>query len=424
MPVRICLVVIALLLVSCASGTSDLVEDDTPGTWKKGNLHTHSLWSDGDDYPEMIIDWYKKEGYDFLALSDHNTLAEGERWTAVAYNAGGMPAFERYLERFGEDWVDQKTASDTLWARLKTFDEYRSKFEEEGAFLMIQSEELTDHFDRKPVHINVTNIVEFIKPQGGNSLRAVMQRNVDAVLAQRDRLVVPMFPHINHPNFGWAMTAEDLIFLEGEQFFEVYNGHPAVYNYGDGPRPGMELIWDIILTRRLINNQPIMLGMAVDDSHNYLEIGLDKSNSGRAWVMVRTKTLTPEAIVAAMESGDFYGSTGVSLVDIRLSDEGMSIEIEAEEGVTYETQFIGTRIGHDSTSVSVEVDGAYVTRQYSEEVGEVLKTVSGTSPVYTFQGDELYVRAKVISSKSKENPYRVNETEMAWVQPVVVAPFE
>ena len=28
--------------------------------WWKGNLHTHSLWSDGDDYPEMIADWYRR----------------------------------------------------------------------------------------------------------------------------------------------------------------------------------------------------------------------------------------------------------------------------------------------------------------------------------------------------------------------------
>ena len=52
-----------------------------------------------------------------------------------------------------------------------------------------------------------------------------------------------MFPHINHPNFVWAMTAEDLIIaLEGEQFFEVYNGHPASKKpTAKGERPGMEL---------------------------------------------------------------------------------------------------------------------------------------------------------------------------------------
>src|SRR5262245_24226725 len=46
--------------------TPQLMKDEPPRYWK-GNLHTHSLWSDGDDFPEMIGDWYKKNGYDFLA---------------------------------------------------------------------------------------------------------------------------------------------------------------------------------------------------------------------------------------------------------------------------------------------------------------------------------------------------------------------
>ncbi len=28
----------------------------------------------------MIADWYKQHGYDFLAISDHSVLMEGERW--------------------------------------------------------------------------------------------------------------------------------------------------------------------------------------------------------------------------------------------------------------------------------------------------------------------------------------------------------
>ena len=215
---------------------------------------------------------------------------------------------------------------------------------------MIQSEEISDGFDGKPIHVNATNIQKKINPQKGNSLREVVQNNVTAVLDQRKQLGTLMFPHINHPNFGWAITAEDLISLMGEQFFEVYNGHPAVNNYGDEHRPGLETMWDIITTRRLLQGRPVMYGIAVDDSHNYHEISIRRANAGRAWVMVRSDSLTANALIAAMEKGQFYGSTGVELVDIVVLENQIAVEIEGEEEVTYVTEFIGTRIQHDSTS--------------------------------------------------------------------------
>ena len=410
------LILVLLLLIVLSSCQK---ENDNAPTWWKGNLHTHSLWSDGDDYPEMIVNWYKEQGYHFLSLSDHNTLAEGERWIDTTRNRSGSDVFDAYLARFGSEWVETREDTGGYRVRLKTLEEFRPLFEEEGAFLLIQSEEISDGFDGKPIHVNATNIQEKIDPQRGENLREVLQNNVNAVLDQRKRLDVPMFPHINHPNFGWAVTAEDLITLIGEQFFEVYNGHPAVYNYGDDYRPGMERMWDIITTRRILQGRPIMYGIAVDDSHNYHDISIYRSNAGRAWVMVNSSHLTADSLIAAMERGDFYGSTGVELRDILVSDNGIAIDIKEEDGVTYETQFIGTRILHDSTSVPVEHQGRFVTRSYSADLGEVLSVVQGVSPVYEFDGDELYVRAKVISSKPKENPYQEGETEMAWSQPVV-----
>jgi len=49
----------------------------------------------------------------------------------------------------------------------------------------------------------------------------------------------------------------------------------------------------------------------------------------------------------------------------------------------------------------------------------VLAEVEGPTPSYTFTGDELYVRARVVSSRLKENPYHEGEYETAWTQPVV-----
>ena len=42
-----------------------------PGTFWRGNLHTHSTLSDGVLAPEEVCRRYKAEGYDFLALTDH-----------------------------------------------------------------------------------------------------------------------------------------------------------------------------------------------------------------------------------------------------------------------------------------------------------------------------------------------------------------
>ena len=39
----------------------------SPPQFWKGNLHTHSLWSDGDDFPEMIADRYKVHNLEFVA---------------------------------------------------------------------------------------------------------------------------------------------------------------------------------------------------------------------------------------------------------------------------------------------------------------------------------------------------------------------
>ncbi len=389
--------------------------------WWKGNLHTHSLWSDGDDYPEMIMEWYKGHGYDFIALSDHNILARGEKWIAVEQSRGGKEAYQRYLDGFGNDWVEQEERNDTLFVRLKTLAEYRSLFEEPGEFLIIRSEEITDHYQQKPVHLNATNLEHLIPPQGGNSVREVLQNNIDAVLKQREATGRPMIPHVNHPNFGWALTAADLAALEGEKFFEVYNGHPSVRNEGDADHPGTGRMWDLILTSRLLRGSGVMYGVAVDDAHNYHQYDSDHSNPGRGWIMVQSGQLTPAHLIESMEAGEFYASTGVELQNITVDDTEYQVRVRNESGINYTIRFIGTRWppGINNSDTAPPPEGIF--EQLPEDsIGVLLKEVQGSEATYTFQGDEMYVRAKVISSQQKENPYRAGEMEVAWTQPIAL----
>ncbi len=402
---------------------ADTLEASDSLHWYRGNLHTHSLWSDGDDYLEMIATWYKDHNYDFLCFTDHNVLAtNNDRWVDISKKATGKEAYEKLRKQF-PDWVEDRTKNGRTEVRLRTFQEVVAKVGIPGKFLLIQGEEITNRFGRLPVHMNATNIKELIPPLNGESVYDTMQNNVNAVIAQRERTKQPMFIHLNHPNFGYGITAEDLMRVRGEKFFEVYNGHPGVRNSGDKQHASTERMWDIILTKRLAElDLPVMYGIATDDGHSYHRIPSRASEPGRGWVTVLAKDLTPASLIESMERGDFYASSGVTLKRVVSSTRRLEVIVQQERDVDYRIDFIGTRKGYDNSSKPVVDDKGQeirATRIYSEDIGRILKTVEGPEASYEFKGDEIYVRALVTSTRKHPNPSEPGEFERAWVQPVV-----
>jgi hypothetical protein len=303
----------------------------TQQQWYRGNTHTHTLNSDGDSSPDEVVRWYREHGYDFLVLTDHNVLTSVE----------GLAALH------GAD----------------------------SAFLVIPGEEVTDRFGPKPIHVNGLDVNRLVPPQGGASVVEVLQRNVDAIRTADG------VPHINHPNFGWAITADELRQVENTRLFEIFNGHPMVNNLGGGGVPGLEEVWDTLLT-----SGRLMYGIAVDDAHHFKR-PWDRTSSkpGQGWVMVRAADLTAEAILQALERGDFYASTGVTLRRVDVTDRSLTVEVQATTFSRYRIQFIGQggRLLHESTEAMV---------------------------TYSFSGNERYVRARVLESNG----------DMAWTQPVFV----
>lgn len=300
--------------------------------WFKGNTHTHTINSDGDSTGDEVFRWYRENGYNFLVLTDHNFLTNIEGLNAV-------------------HGADQK-------------------------FTVIKGEEVTNQFGDKPLHINGLNVEKLVPAQTGKSVPEILQKSVNEIRAAKG------VPHINHPNFNWAITSDDLKKVENYKLFEIYNGHPLVNNLGGGDKPGLEQMWDTILS-----SGKLLYGIAVDDAHNFKN-PWDKNASlpGKGWVVVRAEQLEPDAILAAMEKGDFYASTGVELNDYQVTQSTISINIKVSRTSKYTVQFIGKN-------------------------GEILSKVTTNPAVYQFKGDELYVRAKIIESNGK----------FAWTQPVMFA---
>lgn len=388
---------ILVAVVNCKESEPETTNQKSQ-KWYKGNLHTHSYWSDGDEFPEVILDWYKSNGYQFMALSDHNTLAAGEKWITIREDSLYQNAFKRYLQNYGPKWVEHKIDSGKTMVKLKTYEEYSDKVEEVDEFLVIQSEEITDSYEDKYIHMNATNIQRRIEPKGGNSVAEVMQNNLNQVLDQREETGVPMIPHINHPNFFYSISLDDMISLNGERFFEVYNGHHMVHNMGDSTHISTEEMWDLINISYLENKKPLMYGLATDDSHNYHKKGNEWSNAGRGWVVVQADTLSAKALITALESGNFYSSTGIELKKLTYDTNRLSVEVEPENGVTYDITFIGCKKGETET--------------------KELKVVKDTHAQFELTEDMLFARCKITSSKLQNNPIEDILYEMAWTQPV------
>ena len=420
------LLLIMTIAVCSNSGSAQEFELKANGKlrWMKGNMHTHSLWSDGDDFPETIASWYRERDYQFLVFTDHNTLHQSDRWLKISGRKGSERAVERLREKFPKDWIDERGEGDELEIRLKKFDEVFGRLAVPQEFLPIQGEEITDRFGRSPVHMCATNTNELLPPTGGDSIVEVMQRNIQAATSRRERTGVRTLVHLNHPNFGYAVTAEQLMRVVGENFFELYNGHPSVHNRGDATHASTERMWDIINSFRLTElDLPVMYGLGTDDGHNYFQTAPRKgAQPGRGWVVVLASTLTPDAIVESLEAGRFYSSSGVVLESVRFDGRALEVKIRGEEGVEYETRFVGTDRGFstESTPASEDEETAKgLTRVYSDELGKTYQTSQGTSARYVLSGNELYVRAVVTSSKAHPNPSESGEFERAWVQPVV-----
>lgn len=325
------IVIGAIVVTGTAAAAFQEPRASGAGQYFKGNLHTHTLNSDGDSTPDEVAAWYRKNGYHFVTITDHNKITD----------VAGLNASH------GKD----------------------------GAFLVMKGEEVTDRVSEKPLHINAFEPSLFVNPVGGTSIVAAMQKIVDAIREAKG------VPSINHPNFGWAISAAELQQVQRTRLFEVFNGHPTVNNLGGGGVPGLEEVWD-----RILSSGKLLYGIAVDDAHYFKQPeNPDAPKPGQGWVYVRAPRLESRALLEALEAGNFYASTGVELESLASTSSSMTIAVKARATSKYRIQFIGRN-------------------------GAVLYESPASSATYTFKGDEAYVRAKVLESNGKA----------AWVQPVGV----
>lgn len=263
--------------------------------WYRGSTHTHTINSVGDSTPDEVVKWYRENGYNFVFVTDHQTVTNVDPLNAL----------------FGA--ADQ--------------------------FLVLQGEEVSSNFatpsGKVYVHVNSLNPRETAAPAHGASARDTLQKNLDAIhlaggLAQ-----------INHPNFMWQLNAADIAAVSGARLLEIMNMHPLVNSFGAGPDfPSAEDVWDQVLSRGVI-----IWGVASDDASEFKahDTTTREGRPGKGWIVVHAEHLTAAEIMQAIDKGDFYASTGVVLKDYKVVGKQITIEMQDKNTymTKYRTRFIG-----------------------------------------------------------------------------------
>jgi len=235
------------------------------GVWLKGNLHSHTTRSDGQASPQELADWYDRNGYDFLAITDHNTITDvaalkTEQLLLIAgvefgYCPKGDPGF----------------VLDMLGVNVSKFPEFLDP-EEKNCI-------------RYDAEMNPQQIIDWVNEAGGIAIMC-------------------------HPYFMINM-------IEPYLRYHSYLGLEA-YNYVCEEMCGRghhEIYWDALLFRG-----KKLLGFATDDSH--------ACQFGYAWIEVKAEKKDTASILDAIRKGNYYSTNGVRIFDVTLTDGVLRISFD------------------------------------------------------------------------------------------------
>ncbi len=255
----------------------------------------------------------------------------------------------------------------------------------------------------------------------------LIAQNVKEVTALAAQLKRPSMLTVNHPQWVYLdIMPENLINNPNVRFFEVCNGGSAFAPPKENPVRTNDPFWDVVNAFRAKKGLPLIYGIGSDDTHAYFNFGTKKAGRvGVDYIVVRSPSLTPDALLAALHAGDFYASSGVTLRNIEFDPKkrALHVSVYPDPGAAYKIHFMTTKKNFDTSVRIVDVPaakghGARKVPIYASEIGKTVSLVEGTEATYTMAPDDLYVRARVESSlPSAYIGHFHPETKVAWTQP-------
>ncbi|WP_299729533.1 CehA/McbA family metallohydrolase [uncultured Tateyamaria sp.] len=234
-----------------------------PGSFWRGNLHTHSDLSDGAIPPAEVCRRYKAEGYDFIALTDH------------------------FVGEFDYPIADTVPFRDDAFTTIL------------GAELHSGAMENGELW-----HILAVGLPADFAPSNSPQFNPIPDQETGPEIAARAR-AAGAFVAIAHPQWS-GMTMDDARSITSAHAVEIYNHGCAV----ECDRADGMFYADLLLSE----GRDVTL-IATDDAH------FEAPDAFGGWVMVKAEANDPDLLLAALKRGEFYASTGPDLRGIEVTED-------------------------------------------------------------------------------------------------------
>lgn len=256
----------------------------------KANLHTHTTISDGKHTPEEVKEFYKSQGYSAVAFSDHEVclahpeLCDEDFLALTSYELATTDIHDTSIPKPYRKTFHLNFLSKKLDNRWQVYEHARAW----GNSLTYEDQLVTDGFEHREYSVEDMN-------------RIIAKANEHGFLVT-----------YNHPVWS-QQDYSDYSQLKGLWATEVFNTECYRQGYNDDQD---KVLQDLIC----LGNK--VFPVAADDFHTLGDLHL-----AQGWVMVGAKELSYDAMIEALEKGDFYASTGPDFLSVTL--DGIYVDVKS-----------------------------------------------------------------------------------------------
>jgi hypothetical protein len=242
-------------------------------TFQRGSVHAHSIRSDGDAPADKVVESYRRLGYQFATLTDHNQFFDPSEFSSAE----------------GPD------------------------------FVLLPGEEISMAGRGALLHVNALCTEQRIGGHEIPDLGSGLQWAIDQVRAQGGVAL------INHPNWRWTLEPKHVAATQGAALFEIYSGYQGSRSEGSAEHSSTEDQWQSLLL-----DGSTLAPAAVDDAHTYLDspsplVEAPSAYPGAAWLGVFGGETSREAICHGLAEGRLYASAGPRLRRLTVQDDRLTL---------------------------------------------------------------------------------------------------